>query len=1099
MKRKRLHQSKHPFNAHPFEALCCGSWQSVELIQIRYGAMTVHFVDSHHRIEEKGPFSNVRVKSRKATSSDCTCFLRPGIDVCVLSSSERAKNTGEGNSEPVWVDAKISSIKRKPHVSHCSCQFFVNLYVNQGPLGSERARLSKETEAVGINEISVLQKLDNDPCEADNNQQEAQFYRWEFCEDCSLVQRSKLFLGRFSADLTWLLVASVLKQVEFDVRSVQNKIVYQILGGENEHCSLKSNNHINCVTFKVKDSISTPFVVQLVPTDACSEAGHISDTNGTEQSPCYDVMSLRRSKRRNVQPERFLACDAPAETEIGWVRSLPYTPLKWKAEEEEEEEMHLPLAYLFGTHAGASCAEEQTCNEVGVSSRKLELLEGIPVSRTKTYLKEIKSNVVNRRDHQTEPGEVRAGMAKRRECQKSTMADRIEHQTRLGDAESGMANRKKHGTQIREVKSGVANRREHQDQLAIVPVHAEDVLATFEQFDSPEKTPEPYSQAFIEFPISYYRKKSSPAAHRKNDRDGDLMFGNGWGGKFSTKKVQRARYRSTHVKQDDSCAPMTYKRTALSAGAYNKLISSYMKNIDATIKSKEVPRIIDQWEEFKAKHSSDQKEKMEPSSVKDDGESSETEMLWREMELCLASAYILEDNEALLSTQTTQKNCQHEFKLDEEIGILCQICGFVKTEIKYVSAPFMEHTGWTAESKPQNEEDSELKPDEDEGSSLFGNHTSGEDVPVSEVNDNVWDLIPELRPKLHMHQKKAFEFLWKNTAGSLVPAHMEKTSKKIGGCVVSHTPGAGKTFLIIAFLVSYLKLFPGKRPLVLAPKTTLYTWYKEFIKWEIPVPVHLIHGTRSSRVFKQTPAALRGSGPRPSQDVVHILDCLEKMQKWHAQPSVLVMGYTSFLTLMREDSKYNHRKYMAKVLRESPGMLILDEGHNPRSTKSRLRKVLMKVETDLRILLSGELELFERGRVMDKFEELGGPSRVLLASITACAEGISLTAASRVILLDSEWNPSKTKQAIARAFRPGQQKMVYVYQLLATGTVEEDKYRRTAWKEWVSRMIFSEEFVEDPSRWQAEKIEDDVLREIVEEDRVKSFHMIMKNEKASTS
>ncbi|KAI4306881.1 hypothetical protein L6164_030123 [Bauhinia variegata] len=77
--------------------------------------------------------------------------------------------------------------------------------------------------------------------------------------------------------------------------------------------------------------------------------------------------------------------------------------------------------------------------------------------------------------------------------------------------------------------------------------------------------------------------------------------------------------------------------------------------------------------------------------------------------------------------------------------------------------------------------------------------------------------------------------------------------------------------------------------------------------------------------------------------------------------------------------------------------------------------------------------------------------------------------------------------------------MVYVYQLLATHTLEEDKYRRTTWKEWVSRMIFSEAFVEDPSRWQAEKIEDDILREMVEEDRSKSFHMIMKNEKASTN
>ncbi|PQM36574.1 SNF2 domain-containing protein CLASSY 1 isoform X3 [Prunus yedoensis var. nudiflora] len=150
------------------------------------------------------------------------------------------------------------------------------------------------------------------------------------------------------------------------------------------------------------------------------------------------------------------------------------------------------------------------------------------------------------------------------------------------------------------------------------------------------------------------------------------------------------------------------------------------------------------------------------------------------------------------------------------------------------------------------------------------------------------------------------------------------------------------------------------------------------------------------------------------------------------------------------------------------------------------------------LVLTGDLELFERGKVMDKFEEAGGASRVLLASITACAEGISLTAASRVILLDSEWNPSKTKQAIARAFRPGQQKVVYVYQLLATGTLEEDKYGRTTWKEWVSSMIFSEAFVEDPSRWQAEKIEDDILREMVAEDKSKSYHMIMKNEKAST-
>ncbi|KAJ6677493.1 SNF2 DOMAIN-CONTAINING PROTEIN CLASSY 2-RELATED, partial [Salix purpurea] len=50
----------------------------------------------------------------------------------------------------------------------------------------------------------------------------------------------------------------------------------------------------------------------------------------------------------------------------------------------------------------------------------------------------------------------------------------------------------------------------------------------------------------------------------------------------------------------------------------------------------------------------------------------------------------------------------------------------------------------------------------------------------------------------------------------------------------------------------------------------------------------------------------------------------------------------------------------------------------------------------------GTRAAFERGRVMDKFEELGGASRVLACIDMPCAEGISLTKKfSWVILLDS--------------------------------------------------------------------------------------------------
>ncbi|KAK1353047.1 hypothetical protein POM88_052885 [Heracleum sosnowskyi] len=48
------------------------------------------------------------------------------------------------------------------------------------------------------------------------------------------------------------------------------------------------------------------------------------------------------------------------------------------------------------------------------------------------------------------------------------------------------------------------------------------------------------------------------------------------------------------------------------------------------------------------------------------------------------------------------------------------------------------------------------------------------------------------------------------------------------------------------------------------------------------------------------------------------------------------------------------------------------------------------------------------------------------SSIKACSEGINLVGASRVVLLDVVWNPSVERQAIRRACRIGQKKMVYI-------------------------------------------------------------------------
>lgn len=63
--------------------------------------------------------------------------------------------------------------------------------------------------------------------------------------------------------------------------------------------------------------------------------------------------------------------------------------------------------------------------------------------------------------------------------------------------------------------------------------------------------------------------------------------------------------------------------------------------------------------------------------------------------------------------------------------------------------------------------------------------------------------------------------------------------------------------------------------------------------------------------------------------------------------------------------------------------------------------------------------------------------RVFLISLKAGGYGLNLTSADHVILLDPWWNPAVEAQAIDRAHRIGQQKVVTAYRLAMRGTVEE--------------------------------------------------------------
>lgn len=84
-------------------------------------------------------------------------------------------------------------------------------------------------------------------------------------------------------------------------------------------------------------------------------------------------------------------------------------------------------------------------------------------------------------------------------------------------------------------------------------------------------------------------------------------------------------------------------------------------------------------------------------------------------------------------------------------------------------------------------------------------------------------------------------------------------------------------------------------------------------------------------------------------------------------------------------------------------------------------------------LLTGETK--DRKAAIEAFQ--GGAADVFLVSLKAGGVGLNLTAADTVVIFDPWWNPAVEEQAIDRAYRIGQDKAVFVYRLVAAGTIEE--------------------------------------------------------------
>ena len=154
---------------------------------------------------------------------------------------------------------------------------------------------------------------------------------------------------------------------------------------------------------------------------------------------------------------------------------------------------------------------------------------------------------------------------------------------------------------------------------------------------------------------------------------------------------------------------------------------------------------------------------------------------------------------------------------------------------------------------------------------------------------------------------------------------------------------------------------------------------------------------------------------------------------------------------------------MKKIEDNNTLVFITDVRANKRQIAQAVKKMYdiacAKVNTLVRpdgvkkayVKLTGETQ--QRGEVVRSFQE--GTAPVFLISLKAGGVGLNLTAADTVILYDPWWNPAVEQQAIDRAYRIGQDKPVFVYKLVASGTVEEKMLELQARKAGLADALLS--------------------------------------------
>lgn len=109
------------------------------------------------------------------------------------------------------------------------------------------------------------------------------------------------------------------------------------------------------------------------------------------------------------------------------------------------------------------------------------------------------------------------------------------------------------------------------------------------------------------------------------------------------------------------------------------------------------------------------------------------------------------------------------------------------------------------------------------------------------------------------------------------------------------------------------------------------------------------------------------------------------------------------------------------------------------------------------VRLDGSMSIKKRQKIVDRFNDPTSTDFVFMLSSKAGGCGLNLIGANRLVMFDPDWNPANDDQAMARVWRDGQRKQVFIYRLLSTGSIEEKVFQRQVHKKALSSCVVDRE------------------------------------------